>query len=427
MRILITGASGFIGSHIVTTLLAAQHEVIACVRNPEYIHQRFPAIKTVNIDFMTVRDPQDWLRYLHNIDVVINAVGIINESHQQSFKALHTDGPVTLFRACELAGVKKVIQISALGADDTAFSTYHLSKKAADDMLSQCSLDWTILQPSIVIGPGAKSSSLFKAIAALPIIPLIGGGKQLIQPVSIDDLTALIHKIIESRALNHQRVPVVGAEPVAFKLLIDRFCAWLGFRSLFYINIPYPIMLFIARITSIFTSNSPINSDSIRMLKQENTGDSTMFIDAMQRQPLSLDDTLALQIPDQADRWHARLYFLIPLLRIAIGLLWIITGLLSAFIFPVSESYIFLARLHIDGDMAPMLLYSAAILDILLGMAFLFRYRIVQAGLLQIAIIITYSIFITIGLPEFWLHPFGPVTKNIPIIIATLIVMATDH
>jgi uncharacterized protein YbjT (DUF2867 family) len=87
-----------------------------------------------------------------------------------------------------------VIQISALGADDQALSRYHLSKRAADDHLAASSLDWTVLRPSIVYGPGAHSMALFEALAALPLTPLINRGEQEIQPIHVADLTrAVLH------------------------------------------------------------------------------------------------------------------------------------------------------------------------------------------------------------------------------------------
>jgi len=129
----------------------------------------------------------------------------------------------------------------------------------------------------------------------------------------------------------------------------------------------------------------------------------------------------------QADRWHARLYFLSPLLRLSIGLLWLFTGITSAFFYPAEHSYALLAQVGITGLLAPVALYGAAMLDVALGIATLARYRIQLIGLVQICLILVYSILISVGPSELWLHPFGPVTKNIPLIVATLIMMAMEE
>src|SRR5690606_39994015 len=85
----------------------------------------------------------------------------------------------------------RVVQISALGAE-TGRSAYFSSKHAADEFLVQLPLDWTIVQPSVVFGPGGSSARLFTMLASLPLIPVPGQGRQPIQPVHIDDFTACI-------------------------------------------------------------------------------------------------------------------------------------------------------------------------------------------------------------------------------------------
>ena len=149
MHILITGANGFIGGHLLMALRQMGHEVTGCVRNPQAAKIRWPDAGFIQADFSRDRAVADWLPRLRNVDLVINAVGIIREHGSQRFDRLHRDAPIALFRACAETGVRRVIQISALGADESAFSQYHLSKKAADDLLAGLDLEWTILMPSI--------------------------------------------------------------------------------------------------------------------------------------------------------------------------------------------------------------------------------------------------------------------------------------
>ena len=146
MNILLTGSTGFIGSHILGELIRLDYHVTACVREPASpsLNVRYEVI-----DFVRATDVKDWLPLLDNIDVVINSVGIISESKSQTFSALHTRAPVALFRAAEVAGVRQIIQISALGADEQAQSHYHLSKREADEALQSLSLSWYILRPSL--------------------------------------------------------------------------------------------------------------------------------------------------------------------------------------------------------------------------------------------------------------------------------------
>lgn len=425
MRVLVTGATGFIGGHVIAALQRAGHEVTAVARSPASLARRYRELNVVTGDFSRDHAASDWLPRVRGIDAVINCVGIIRESRGQRFDALHRDAPIALFRACEQAGIKKVVQISALGADETAISHYHVSKKAADDALAAMALTWVILQPSIVYGPGAKSSELFRALAALPVIPLVSNGQQRVQPVHVDDLVAMVMCALESDALDRKKITVAGPAPISMKVLLEGWRNWLGLGRARFLSVPYSMALVGAQLLSVLGATA-VNPAAIRMLARGNTGDVTPMRSALGREPLSFAEALRNTAVQQADLWHAHLYFLLPLLRISLALLWIATGLISAFAYPAAQSYALLAPLGIEGWMAPLALYGAAAIDVALGMALLLRWQVVWVGAAQIIMIVAYSILIAIGLPEVWLHPFGPVTKNIPLIVATLIVMATE-
>lgn len=425
MNILVTGANGFIGSHIVQALQRQGHALTLCVRNTTGVKQRWPGANVIEVDFIRDHDEETWLARLRGMDVVINTVGIIRETRSQTFRALHTDTPRALFKACTKAGVKKVIQVSALGADATAFSQYHLSKKAADDCLVSQDLDWTILMPSIVYGPGAKSMAFFRALAALPRVPLVDKGEQQVQPVYIDDLVQLVLQVIETGKMSRQKIEVVGPEPVNFKTLYQQLRHWLGLGQAHYIKVPYRLTLLLAQLGG-FMGNTPMNKEAIQMLQNGNTADAAPFAKQLGRVPMSFQAVLEQQPSQQADRWHARLYFLQPLLRYSIAFLWIVTAFVSVFVFPLETSYSMLEKAGISGLAAPVMLYGAAATDLLIGIAVLLRYRMQLTGLIQLAVIALYTLVISITQPEYWMHPFGPVTKNIPLMVSIMILMALE-
>ncbi|MGZ8243972.1 SDR family oxidoreductase [Methylomagnum sp.] len=425
MRILITGATGFVGGHITHALLNQGHEVIAAVRRPTALLPR-TGLTAIPADFTRDFAPEDWLPRLAGVDAVVNCVGIIAETGRNSFDALHTKAPIALFDACVRAGGRKVVQISALGADETAFSRYHLSKKAADDFLAGTGLDWTILQPSMIYGPGGASTAMMSSLAALPVIPLIGDGSQAIQPVYVDDLTeAVARLLLESDIPRKARLPMTGPRPVTLRELLALLRGSLGLRPAPMLPVPFSWMLFVGDQLGKVVS-TPLNGEALRMLQQGNTGDSTPLANLLGRTPRSLEETLLHAPPNPAERLQARLFTLLPALRITLGLLWIWSGLTSALFFPASESYALLGAVGITGSLAPLVLYGASILDILLGVAWLVRFRVVPTGLVQLLLIVGYSLATAVFLPAFWLHPFAPLAKNIPLIVATLAVMAAE-
>jgi hypothetical protein len=115
---------------------------------------------------------------------------------------------------------------------------------------------------------------------------------------------------------------------------------------------------------------------------------------------------------------EARLAWLLPLLRWAVALVWIVTGIVSLGIYPVSASYALLARVGLVGAAASIALYGAAVLDLAIGFAILAMRRSRWLWRAQMLLILGYTILITIFLPEFWLHPYGPVLKNLPLFAA---------
>jgi hypothetical protein len=330
-----------------------------------------------------------------------------------------------LFHACERAGVGRVIQISALGADETAFSQYHLSKRAADQCLRKLDVDWTILMPSIVYGPGAKSMAFFKALAALPLIPLVDTGNQAVQPIHINDLVRATLQMVNEAKHSKVCIPMVGPAPVTMKALYQRLRLWLGLGKARFVSLSYRCTLAIARLSG-FLGNTPMTTEAVQMLRRGNTGDVTMFEKHFGFTPVGFDAAFDQAPAQQSDRWHAGLYFLRPLLRTAIAFLWIFTGIVSAFVFPQQQSYAMLTEAGITGWWAPLMLYGAAVTDMILGLATLLAYRLPIIGVVQIGIILLYSGIITFTLPEQWIHPFGPVSKNAPLVVATLMMIVLE-
>lgn len=234
MNILLTGAGGFIGRNLFRALIASGHRIV-------------PASRTSGFDFCRMQTVADWLPHLRGIDAVINSVGIIGERGRQRFTALHTTAPSALFTACAQTGIRRVVQISALGTDGSAFSAYHLSKRAADDCLRRLDLDWFVLRPSLVYGPGGRSAGLFLRLAALPRIPVIAEGSQALQPVHITDVVATVLECLRTTRAK-LTLDIVGDETVTFADWLQRMRLAQGLPPAALLRIPLPLALALARL-----------------------------------------------------------------------------------------------------------------------------------------------------------------------------------
>jgi uncharacterized protein YbjT (DUF2867 family) len=414
MNIFLTGASGFIGRHVAKALIQAGHDVLCAGR----------AAGCVPVDFTRDTRVEVWLPRLTGIDVVINAVGIFREEGLQTFETIHTLAPQALFAACEAAGVRRIIQLSALGADEQARSRFHLSKRRADEFLATLTVDHCIVQPSLVYGPDGESARLFTRLASIPWLPLPGGGHSLVQPVHIDDVVSGIVSLVEISNSPASRMAFVGPEPLRFRDFLANLRAQLDLPSTHYVSIRLGVARVGARAAARFQS-SLLDPESLDMLLRGNTADPAPFARLLNR-PLRSPSQFIERETAATVRAAAQVHWLASLLRWSIALVWIVTGVISLGLYPVERSYELLARAGVPDVLAPLMLYGAALMDLAFGIATLTMRRRQMLWLVQIVVILVYTIIISLRMPEFWLHPFGPLLKNLPMLAAIVVLQQLE-
>jgi len=422
MRVLLTGASGFIGRALAQALARRGHEVVPVLRQPAGVPH------AVQADFADTPSSAWWRPRLAGIDVVVNAVGILREQHGQTFRALHTEAPVALFKACAEAGVKRVVQVSALGADEQAQSRYHLSKKAADDALRALPVASVIVQPSVVYGPGGASAAMFNRMAAAPLLALPAGGAMPMQPVHLDDVVqAIVAAVEDDAAAGSRTVALTGPVPLTFRGYLAALRGALGFASPLRV-LPLPVAGFRA-VAAVMGKlpGSMLTPETAGMLLRGNAATDPAFAALLGHTPRPVERFIE---PTQREplRREAVLGLWLPVLRATVALVWIWTGLVSLGLYPVQDSYALLARVGLQGAWATLALYGAAVIDLALGVLSWHappRWRgTVWAA--QLLLIVGYTALITLFLPEYWLHPYGPLSKNLPMMAAIALLWALE-
>ena len=413
-KVLVLGASGFVGGRLAHAFEAAGFEVIRGVHD----RRGNPGSRSVDIDYMHDHTPAAWLPRLAGVDIVVNAVGILRETPAASFEAVHVDAPTALFRACAQLGIKKVVQVSALGADIYAKSRYHRSKKRGDDVLTTLKVPWVIVQPSLVFGESGVSAALFARMAALPLIPLPGKGNQHVQPIHVDDLCEAIVRLIRTNEHDGQRIAAVGPRPLTLRGLLGALRRALGLGEPHFISVPMPLVQAAAALGERLRGTL-LDSETLGMLLRGNVASAARIMVVLGR-PLRPVEAFIAPGERGAMANDARLAWLLPVLRAAIGIVWIATAVVSLGVYPVADSYALLARVGLTGVAASVALYGAAVIDLAFGIGvFVLRDRrwLWRA---QMLVIVAYSIIIAIKLTEYWLHPFGPMLKNLPMLAAIL-------
>jgi uncharacterized protein YbjT (DUF2867 family) len=277
MNVLLTGARGFIGSHLARALRAREYVVVEARRDVD------DGTAAVRADFTRDVTVRDWLPKLVGIDAVINAVGIVREHGAQTFESIHKRAPQALFTACVAAGVRRVVQISALGAD-RGMTRYFLSKRAADDYLATLPLEWTIVRPALVFGPGASSARLFTRLAQLPVVPLPGRGEQRVQPLHIDDLTEALVHLLGDASTHRARIELVGPQSFSLRELLVGLRTTGRMNPPRFLQVPMSIVRAAAHVAA-----SPLDSETLAILETGERGDPATIRHLLGRPPRPID------------------------------------------------------------------------------------------------------------------------------------------
>lgn len=280
MNILICGASGFVGRHLYDGLTRAGHNCIRGVRTP-----RSPT--DVAIDYRRDLSPEQWLPKLKGVDAVINAVGVLRDTKAQPMRQLLAEAPIALFQACAQAGVRRIVNFSALGVESTLQVPYFQRRRETEAVLFALPSEvrWLNLRPSAIYGEDGASARMFRTLAALPVHGLPLGGRQELQPVHIDDIVAAVRNWIDDPEAQSQSVNAAGAEVVTMRGMLDSYREQLGHGPALHVHVPGFMVRLGARLGD-FISASPLSTDTLRMLNMGNTGDNRRFRELLGKEPL---------------------------------------------------------------------------------------------------------------------------------------------
>jgi uncharacterized protein YbjT (DUF2867 family) len=429
MRILIAGAGGFIGGRIAVELHGAGHGILACGRDPGRLRRIFPFAEALGCD-LTKDRAADWTSRLKNVQAVVNAAGIFRGHGANSLERVHATGPCALFEACAAAEIPKLIQISALGAGEGAQTAFHLTKQAADACCMRVAEEhnfpgWTVIRPSLVIGEGGESTALFAALAALPWPIRLARGSWQVQPIHAGDLARAVRLLLEREGSAPRLLDGVGPNPMTTDELTNALRRWLGLPPASPVSIPEWLLWASVPLARLLSFDA-LSRDSLVMLKRGNIAPVTPLVGALNWTPRQIETALSQEPAAEAAVWHSRLFFLRPALRIGLALIWIATAIVSAFVYPLEKSLAMVAGLGVSGWQAAALVYGGAAVDAALGFALLLNIKPALTGLLQLATIAIFTVLASFSVPEAWIEPLGPLTKNIAVVLATLVMIAME-
>ena len=303
-QISIIGGSGFVGRAIARQAIGQGYTVTVACRHPERARDLLVhGILLVKADICSGRGLDEAVQ---GADCVINLVGLLFERGPQTFSSAHVHGTEHLIAACERAGVKQLIHMSALGADLGSQSHYARTKAEAEQRVRTSKLKWSIMRPSVIFGAHDSFLNRFRELYAKdPIAPVIAGNTRF-QPVWVEDVARAFVACIGKRGVNGRIFELCGPEAYSLREIIDVLLKQLGWNRML-VSVPMPVAGLMAKLMQLLPT-PPLTPDQLILLKRDNVAGSKDAFPAIFGTPAALPDVLpACLQPDKASALQVKL------------------------------------------------------------------------------------------------------------------------
>ena len=425
MRILLIGATGFIGSAVAARLASEGHEVVGVTRSIGALARRVPAARWVEMDLRKATRADAWARHLAGIDAVVNCAGTLQDSLRDDTAAVHRAAPAALWEACERAGVRRVIHFSAMGVDRGGISKFSATKLKGDWALTESKLDWVILRPSVVVGRQAYGgSALFRGLASLPVLPRTPDAGPL-DIVQLDDVVETVVRLLGEGAASRVALELAGPERLSFEDVVQAYRAWLGLKPARIVSAPGFLMGAAYRVGDLIAWldwRPPIRTTARREIVRGAVGNPQGWTEATGIEPRQLPAALAAEPASVQERWFANLYLLKPLIIGVFALFWLMTGLVS--LGPGYELAADYMRRAGAGPLSEPSVIAGGIADLVVAAGIMWRRTSRLALYAAIGLSAFYVVAGTLLLPGLWRDPLGPMMKIWPILVLNFVCLA---
>jgi nucleoside-diphosphate-sugar epimerase len=264
MRIAITGGTGFIGSHLGQRLIAEGHEVVIVARGMRPLQAGLRA-KFVTSD---LSDTSNLAEAFANCDAVAHCAGINREIGNQTYQKVHVEATSSVVEAAQHAGVKKILLMSFLRARPDCGSPYHESKFAAEEIVRQSGLDYTIIRSGMVYGRGDHMlDHLSHALYTFPFFAMVGFKENSIRPLAIDDLIEVMRAALIEDRLGRSTFAITGAEELYLSEAVRRVARVTGNQPLM-MRAPISLHYLLARFWELTMKVPLVARAQVRILSE---------------------------------------------------------------------------------------------------------------------------------------------------------------
>jgi NADH dehydrogenase len=270
-QVTVFGGSGFLGRQIVKRLAEGGATVRVAVRHPERasFHTGLSIAGRITTAYADVWDEATVGPAVDGSDAVVNTIGHYVERGRATFEAIHGQGAMHVARASAMAGVRRLVHISGIGADPRSESPYARARAIGERLVKEAFTEATILRPSVIFGP---EDAFFNRLAAMarvmPVLPLFGTGAVKLQPVYVGDVAEAVARALATEAARGQIYELGGPRAYTYKALLQLLFQQLGRRPLL-MPVPYFVWELMAAMMAPLP-HRPISRDQVVLMRRDN-------------------------------------------------------------------------------------------------------------------------------------------------------------
>lgn len=283
MRVVVTGANGFVGRHAIARLLLGPHQVRALISERPGAEKELPrAGAEVDVRRADVRKPESLRGAFDGYETIIHTVAIPTE-RKQRFAEVNVAGVAHVVAEARRAGIFRIVHMSALGADPASPYPYLRSKGEGQALVTGSGISHVVLRPSLLFGEGDDFFPRLAFSLLFPVVPVPGDGKSRFQPLHVDDLAQALVAAVERREISgvHE---IGGPEPLTYDELLAETMRGTGKRRPT-LHVPVTLMKPPAVVMGILMSDPPVTVDQLDLLAVDNTPRQNALIPVFGVQP----------------------------------------------------------------------------------------------------------------------------------------------
>jgi NADH dehydrogenase len=275
MKVLLTGGTGYVGRTLREKLREQGHDVRLLVRR-ESAHkvETGDGFEVVPGDIL---DSHACMRAVDGCEAVVHLVGIIREypNDGTTYVAMHTEATFNILDAARRMGIERFVHMSALGARADSRSRYHVTKFEAEEIVRDSGLRWTIFRPSVIFHPGDLFIRELADLIHRQVVPVIDGGKALLQPVALENVTDAMARTLHMPETQGRAFDVGGPDRIRFSDLLDRIAKHYQVHP----NTMKVSSLFMRPVVKLMQrfKTFPLTEDQLLMLVEDNICDTGAF------------------------------------------------------------------------------------------------------------------------------------------------------